>query len=96
MEVLNIKVEEHTAEKLERLVKRNVFKNKSEAVRKMLEEHIQEHPELFAPDNLDELFKQADERISDTEFEKLAAEAFKGRRTAAQMVADGRERQQGA
>ncbi|HKZ62744.1 MAG TPA: ribbon-helix-helix protein, CopG family [Nitrososphaera sp.] len=93
MEILNVKVEEQTAEKLDRLVRRNVYKNKSEAVRKMLEEHLQEHPELFAPDNLEELFKQAYDSTSDQQFEKLAADVFKGRNTAAQMVAEGRERQ---
>jgi Arc/MetJ-type ribon-helix-helix transcriptional regulator len=93
MEILNVKVEEQTAEKLERLVKRNIYKNKSEAVRKMLEEHLQEHPELFAPDNLEDLFKQVEYSISDQQFEKLAAEVFKGRMTAAQLVAEGRERQ---
>jgi Arc/MetJ-type ribon-helix-helix transcriptional regulator len=93
MEILNVKVEEQTAEKLERLVKRNIYKNKSEAVRKMLEEHLQEHPELFAPDSLEDLFKQAEYSISDQQFEKLAADVFRGRKTAAQLVAEGRERQ---
>jgi len=93
MEILNVKVEEQTAEKLDRLVRRNVYKNKSEAVRKMLEEHLREHPELFAPDNMGELFKQADDSMSDQQFEKLAADVFKGRKTAAQMVSEGRERQ---
>jgi Arc/MetJ-type ribon-helix-helix transcriptional regulator len=93
MEILNVKVEEQTAEKLERLVKRNIYKNKSEAVRKMLEEHLQEHPELFAPDNLEDLFKQVEYSISDQQFEKLAAEVLRGRKTAAQLVAEGRERQ---
>jgi Arc/MetJ-type ribon-helix-helix transcriptional regulator len=93
MEILNVKVEEQTAEKLERLVKRNIYKNKSEAVRKMLEEHLQEHPELFAPDNLEDLFKQAEYNISDQQFEKLAADVFRGRKTAAELVAEGRERQ---
>jgi Arc/MetJ-type ribon-helix-helix transcriptional regulator len=93
MEILNVKVEEQTAEKLERLVKRNIYKNKSEAVRKMLEEHLQEHPELFAPDNLEDLFKQVEYSISDQQFEKLAAEVLRGRKTAAELVAEGRERQ---
>jgi Arc/MetJ-type ribon-helix-helix transcriptional regulator len=93
MEILNVKVEEQTAEKLERLVKRSIYKNKSEAVRKMLEEHLQEHPELFAADNLEDLFKQAEYSISDQQFEKLAADVFRGRKTAAQLVAEGRERQ---
>jgi Arc/MetJ-type ribon-helix-helix transcriptional regulator len=94
MEILNVKVEEQTAEKLERLVKRNIYKNKSEAVRKILEEHLQEHPELFAPDNLEDVFKQVEySSISDQQFEKLAADVFRGRKTAAQLVAEGRERQ---
>jgi Arc/MetJ-type ribon-helix-helix transcriptional regulator len=93
MEILNVKVEEQTAEKLERLVKRNIYENKSEAVRKMLEEHLQEHPELFAPDNLEDLFKQVEYSISDQQFEKLAAEVFRGRKTAAQLVAERKERQ---
>jgi Arc/MetJ-type ribon-helix-helix transcriptional regulator len=96
MEILNVKVEEDTAEKLERLVKRNIYKNKSEAVRRMLEEHLQEHPELFMPDNLEDLFKQArggDDTKSDNQFEKFAAEVFIGQKSAAQLVAEGRERQ---
>lgn len=95
MEILNVKVEEHTAEKLERLVKRNIYKNKSEAVRRMLEEYIQEHPELFTPDNPEELFKHADDdddTMSDREFENLAKDVFGGHKTAAQLVAEGRER----
>ena len=80
--------------KVERLAKRNIYKNKSKAVRKMLEEHLQEHPELFAPDNLEDLFKQVEySSISDQQFEKLDADVFRGRKTAAQLVAEGRERQ---
>jgi Arc/MetJ-type ribon-helix-helix transcriptional regulator len=99
MEILNVKVEKDTAEKLERLVKRNIYKNKGEAVRRMLEEHLQEHPELFMPDNLEDLFKQArdgdgdDDTKSDNRFEKLAAEVFTGQKSAAQLVSEGRERQ---
>ena len=100
MEILNVKVEKQTAEKLDRLVKRNIYKNKSEAVRKMIEEHLQEHPELFMSDNLEDLFKQVDDdegnknnnTMSDHQFEKLAADIFRGRKTAAQLVGEGRER----
>lgn len=91
MEVLNVKVEKDTVEKLDRLVKRKAYKNKSEAVRSLLEEHFKEHPQLFDFDEMKELLKQADE-MSDEQFEKLAAKVFKGTKTAAQMVAEGRER----
>lgn len=92
MEVLNIKVEKETIEKLDRLVSKKAYKNKSEAVRKMLEEHFKEHPELFGFDKLEEMLQKADDRMSDEQFKKLAATMFKGTKTAAQMVAEGRER----
>jgi Arc/MetJ-type ribon-helix-helix transcriptional regulator len=92
MEILNVKVETETKEKLERLVKRRAYKNKSEAVRKMLEEHFKEHPELFAPDQLAEVLKGAD-GMSDAEFSRIAADVFRGPRTAAELVAEGRDRQ---
>ncbi len=95
MHILNVKVERHVVEKLEKLVRRNVYKNKSEAVRKMLEEHLEEHPELFAPDRLlQELSKKAyDEGMNDQQYEKLAANVFRGPKTAAQLVAEERDRQ---
>jgi Arc/MetJ-type ribon-helix-helix transcriptional regulator len=91
MEVLNVKVEREMIEKLESLVRRKAYKNKSEAVRSMLEEHFQEHPELFLSDDFDELVKEAD-KISDAQFREMTAKLFKGHKTAAQMVAEGRER----
>lgn len=91
MEVLNVKVEKETIEKLDKLVRKKSYKNKSEAVRKMLEEHFEEHPELFGSDELEGILKQAD-RMSDQQFEKLAVRVFKGTKTAAQIVAEGRER----
>lgn len=91
MEILNVKVEEEIKEKLERLVKRRAYKNKSEAVRKMLEEHFNEHPELFASDDLEEITEEAD-KMTDEQFEKIAAEVFKGPKTAAELVAEGRGR----
>ena len=91
MEIINVKVEKEIKEKLERLVKRRAYKNKSEAVRKMLDEHFQEHPELFASDELEVIVKEAD-KMTDEEFEELAAEVFKGAKTAAELVAEGRGR----
>lgn len=91
MEILNVKVEKDMMEKLERLVKRKSYKNKSEAVRKMLEEHFEEHSELFASDELEEIAREAD-KMTDQQFEKLAAEVFEGPRSAAEIVAEGRER----
>ena len=48
METLNVKVDRETKEKLETLVRRKLYRNTSEAVRNMLADHMQEHPDLFA------------------------------------------------
>ena len=90
MEILNVKVERETKEKVERLVKAKRFKNKSEAVRSIIEEHLEEHPELFAPEDFAALAREAED-ISDRDFDRLAAEVFKGSKTAAELVAEGRE-----
>ena len=52
MEILNVKVEKETKEKIERLVKARGYKNKSEALREIIEGHFEEHPELFATDDM--------------------------------------------
>ena len=91
MEILNVKVEKETKEKLERLVKARGYKNKSEALRKIIEEHFEEHPELFAADDFTEVVREAG-RISDRELDRLSAVVFRGRKTAADIVREGRER----
>jgi Arc/MetJ-type ribon-helix-helix transcriptional regulator len=90
MEVLNVKVDKEVKEKLKRLVGRKTYKSKSEAVRSILEEHFNEHPELFASDELGEILKEAD-KMTDAEFRRLAAEIFRGPRSASELVAEGRE-----
>ncbi len=91
MEILNVKVEKETKEKIERIVRSKGYKNRSEAVRGIIEDHFAEHPELFAGDDIAPLLAQADE-LSDSDFDRLAAEVFKGSNTAAELVAEGRER----
>ncbi|MGB9660267.1 MAG: ribbon-helix-helix protein, CopG family [Nitrososphaerales archaeon] len=91
MEVLNIKIEKEMKEKLEKLVKRKTYRNKSEAVRKILKEHFEEHPELFTSDEIEDDLKEA-EKMSDEQFERIAVEIFKGSKTAAEIVAEGRDR----
>ncbi|MHB8567874.1 MAG: ribbon-helix-helix domain-containing protein [Nitrososphaerales archaeon] len=91
MEILNVKVERETKEKIERLVKAKGYKNKSEALRTIIEEHFEEHPELFAETEMKDIVKEA-AKMSDTEFNKLAEQIFKGRKSAAEIVAEERER----
>jgi metal-responsive CopG/Arc/MetJ family transcriptional regulator len=89
--ILHVKAEKETIEKLDRIVRKRAYKNKSEAVRKMLEEHFKEHPELFGSEEMEERFKLSG-KMSDERFERLAARVFRGSKTAAQIVAEGRER----
>ena len=46
---------------------------------------------MFAEEEIGVLVREAN-RISDAEFDKLAAEIFRGRKTAAELVGEGRER----
>ena len=91
MEVLNVKVGKETKKKLERLVKVRGYKNMSEALRKVIEEYLEEHRELFAGAALEDDIKQAG-MMSDLEFDQLVAKIFGGPRTAAELVGAGRER----
>ena len=86
-----MKVRKETKEKIERLVKARGYKNKSEALRKIIEEHFEEHPELFADGDVEEIVKEAG-KMSDAEFDRLAREIFRGSKTAAELVGEGRER----
>ena len=89
MELIHVKVEKKVKDKLDHLVRSKVYKNKSEAVRGMLEEHMDEHPELFIGDELDDILEEA-EKMSDREFEQRMAEGLKGPRSAAELVSEGR------
>lgn len=89
MELIHVKVEKRTKEKIERLVKAEMYKNKSEAVRKMLDDHFQEHPEFFSGEEL-KVFLEEAEKMPEAEFERVMAEGLKGPKSAAEIVAEGR------
>ena len=86
-----MKIERQTKEKLDHLVKKKIFRNKSEAVRKMLDEHLAEHPELFLEEELEELLRGA-ARISDEEFRARLAVGLKSPKSVAEMLGDERDR----
>ena len=91
MVFFKVRVKKETNEKIAKLVKAGRYKNKSEALREIIEEHFEEHPELFASDELEEIEKEAG-KLSDAGFDRLAAEIFRGPRTAAELVGEGRGR----
>ena len=87
MEVIHVKIDEKTKEKLDHIIGRGAYRNKSEAVRSMLEEHITEHPELLTGFDIKQLSEYKDS-MSDQEFRKRLARGLKGRKSVAQMLAD--------
>jgi len=87
MQVIHVKIDERTNEKLRHIVVRGTYKNRSEAVRRILEEHIEEHPELLIGDDLKEISKY-EKKISDQEFKNRLAQGLRGRKSVAQMLAD--------
>jgi Arc/MetJ-type ribon-helix-helix transcriptional regulator len=88
MEVIHVKIDERTKEKLEHIIGRGAYRNKSEAVRRMLEEHIAEHPELLSEDDITKQVSEYKDSISDQEFRKRLARGLKGRKSVAQMLAE--------
>lgn len=91
MNPIHVKVGKETKEKLEHLVRAKIYKNTSEAVRKMLKEHMAEHPELFVGEELKELATNAD-KISDEEFRERLAEGLRSTKPIAQLLAEQRDR----
>lgn len=92
MEIINIKVEKETKEQLERLVRKRTYSNISQAVREIIKDHLNEHPELFAHGiNLEELIEEAND-MSDSTYEKMAADIFNrgGKKSAAEIVRESR------
>jgi len=89
VEIINARFEQDLVRKVDDLVRRGIFKNRSEALRTMTEDYIDRHPELFL-DAEAEKWSEAD--IDDDELEKICAGLFCGKRTAAEIVAEGRGR----
>ena len=87
MEVIHVKIDEKTKEKLDHIVGRGGYKNKSEAVRSMIEEHIIEHPELLIGDEIQRISKYKD-KMSDKEFRRRLAIGLKGRKSVAEMLSE--------
>jgi len=89
MVFFKVRVKKETNEKIAKLVKAGRYKNKSEALREIIEEHFEKHAGLFPSDNLGEIAEEAG-KMPDGEFDRLAAEIFRGPRTAAELVRGGR------
>ncbi len=88
-EVITSRFPEVVIKKVDKAVSRGLFKSRSEALRKITEEYLKEHPELFLGDKIQELIANAPD-LTDDELEEYGAKIFKGT-SVAKLIAEGRE-----
>jgi Arc/MetJ-type ribon-helix-helix transcriptional regulator len=87
-EIITSRFPEVVVKKVDKAVSRGLFKSRSEALRKITEEYLKEHPELFLGDKVQDLISNAPD-LTDDELEQLGAKIFKGT-SIAKLVAEGR------
>ena len=88
-EVITSRFPEVVVKKVDKAVSRGLFKSRSEALRKITEEYLKEHPELFLGDKFQELIEKAPV-LTDDELEQVGASIFRGA-SVAKLVAEGRD-----
>lgn len=87
-EVITSRFSEELTRKVDQAVSRGYFKSRSEALRVIIEEYLEEHPELFLGDKVQELMAKAPV-LGDEELEQVGSKLFK-RVSVAKLVAEGR------
>jgi len=88
-EIITSRFPEVVVKKVDKAVSRGLFKSRSEALRKITEEYLKEHPELFLGDKVQELIEKAPV-LTDDELEQVGANVFRGA-SVAKLVAEGRD-----
>jgi len=74
--------------KVDQAVSRGYFKSRSGALRIIIEEYLQEHPELFLGNKVQALLDKAP-ALGDEDLERVGAKLFKGA-SVVRLVAEGR------
>jgi len=87
LEIVNIRLNEDAKKKIDSLVSKGIFASRSEALRRIVEDHLDEHPELFIGKELEEMML---ENLSENELLELCSTLFSGRKTAAELIREGR------
>jgi len=88
-EIITSRFSEELVKKVDQAVSKGYFKSRSDALRRMIEEHLREHPELFLGDGAKKILTEAP-KLQDDELEALGSNLFKGL-SVARLVAEGRE-----
>jgi Arc/MetJ-type ribon-helix-helix transcriptional regulator len=86
--VVTSRFSEEIVKKVDLAVSRGFFKSRSEALRKITEEYLKDHPELFLGDKVQELIMKAP-TLSDEELEQVVIKLFK-EISVTKLVAEGR------
>lgn len=88
-EIITSRFNRELVKKIDEAVKRGHFRSRSEALRVMTEEYLQEHPDLLIGDGAKKLIEKA-QNISNDELEAIGSSLF--RDGVARLVAEGRQR----
>lgn len=89
-EVVTSRLPEELVKKVDQAVLRGHFRSRSEALRAIIEGYLEEHPELFLGEELENLLASAQD-LSDDELETIGSRLFKGV-SVPRIVAEGRGR----
>jgi len=87
-ETITARLPDELVQRVDAAVKQGIFSSRSEALRKIIEDHLTQHPELFLDIKPDELLGKD---LSDQELKKLGTKLFKGV-DVTKLVAEGRGR----
>ena len=87
-EVITSRFSHELVRKVDQAVSKGNFKNRSQALRIIIEDHLKEHPELFLGDKFQDLIKKAPD-LKDNELEQVGSKLFEGK-SVAKLVAEGR------
>ncbi|MFQ5838770.1 MAG: ribbon-helix-helix protein, CopG family [Thermoplasmata archaeon] len=89
-EIVNVRLDSRYLRHLDLAVRRGTFPSRSEAIRSIVEQFMREHPEAFDDPLLSRLLHEPP--LPDEMFEEIAARALRGKKTAADLVAEGQHR----
>ena len=89
--VIPIRIPKEVLEKIELLVRLGKYSTKSEALRSIIIEHLEEKKELLAYEGLqDEKISKVAESLNEKEFFELCKAIFRGSKTSVELIEEQR------
>ena len=87
LDVVNVRFDKKILEKIDYAVKKGLYKSRSDALRRIVEEFLEIRKDLFVEDKLTEKLNLD---LSDEALESICFKIFSGKKTAAELVKEGR------